>query len=82
MNLGIAESWTLRLADAEAHLERGLASAAGSRRPYVEVGCLGALGMVANMTRRLDLAERHAREAIAIAERVGWSTHPIVGVAD
>jgi LuxR family maltose regulon positive regulatory protein len=82
MNLGIAESWTLRLHDAEAHLEQALALGRRFERPYLEVGCLATLGTVANLTRRLDLAERHLREAIAIAERLGWSTLPIVGVAD
>jgi LuxR family maltose regulon positive regulatory protein len=50
-------------------------------RPYVEVGCLGGFGLIANMTQRLDLAEDLLRQAIAVADRVGWSTHPIVGVA-
>jgi hypothetical protein len=65
MNLGIAETWTLRLADAETHLEQGLALAGRVGRPYVEVGCLGALGTVANMTQRLDLAEeRRGRRSV------------------
>jgi LuxR family transcriptional regulator, maltose regulon positive regulatory protein len=78
MNLGIAETWILHLADSEAHLQEGLALAGRIGRPYVEVGCLGGLGMVANMTHRLDLAEERLRQAIAVAERVGWSTHVIV----
>ena len=82
MNLGIAESWTLRLHDAEVHLEQALAFGRRLERPYLEVGCLATLGAVANLTRRLDLAERHLREAIAVAERLGWSTLPIVGVAN
>ena len=79
MNLGIGETWALRLADAEQHLSMGLALAERIGRPFVEVGCLGALGMVANMTQRLDLAEEHLRGAIAIAERVGWATQNMVG---
>jgi len=81
MNLGIAESWTLRLANAEMHLDQGLALGRRIGRPFVEVGCLGALGGVANLTDRLDLAEDCLRQAIAVADRVGWSTHPIVAVA-
>lgn len=81
MNLGIAESWTWRLADAETHLEQGLALGRTMGRPYLEVGCLGTLGGVANLTHRLDLAEDRLRQAIAVAGRVGWSTHPLVGVA-
>jgi LuxR family maltose regulon positive regulatory protein len=45
------------------------------------MGCLGGLGVVAHMTQRLDLAEEHLRAAIAVGERVGWSTHPIIGAA-
>jgi LuxR family transcriptional regulator, maltose regulon positive regulatory protein len=78
MNLGIAESWTLRLADAETHLERGLALGREIGRPYVEVGCLGGLAVVANLTKRVELAESLLRRAVAVADRVGWSTPPIV----
>ena len=82
MNLGITESWTLRLADAEAHLEHGLALARRLERPYLELGCLSTLGTVGNLTRRLDAAEAHLREAIGIAERLGWSALPLVGVTN
>jgi LuxR family maltose regulon positive regulatory protein len=81
MNLGIAESWTGRLAEAETHLEQGLELGRRLGRPYLEMGCLGTLGGVANLTESLDLAEDRLRQAIAIADRVGWSTHPHVGVA-
>jgi LuxR family transcriptional regulator, maltose regulon positive regulatory protein len=81
MNLGIAENWTLRLADAEAHLEEALALGREIGRPYVEVGCLGGLGVIASMTQRLDVAEDRLRRAIAVAERVGWSSNPIVAAA-
>jgi LuxR family transcriptional regulator, maltose regulon positive regulatory protein len=79
MNLGIAESWTFRLSDSEKHLNSGLALGRQLGRPYVEVACLGALGVVANITGRLDAAEDLLRQSVAIADRVGWSTHPIVG---
>jgi LuxR family maltose regulon positive regulatory protein len=82
MNLGITESWTLRLAEAETHAERGLALARRLGRPYLELGCLTTLGTVGNLTRRLDAAEAHLREAIAIAERLGWSALPMVGVTN
>jgi LuxR family maltose regulon positive regulatory protein len=81
MNLGIVESWTWRLTEAEEHLERALALGRRSGRPFFEVGCLGPLGSVANLTQRLDVAEERLGQAIAVAERVGWSTHPFVGVA-
>jgi LuxR family maltose regulon positive regulatory protein len=78
VNLAVAETWTLRLAEAEAHFRRALVLAERAGRPYLEVGCLGGLGVVANLTHRLDVAEDLVRRAIAIAERVGWSTHPVV----
>ena len=81
LNLGIAESWTLQLADAETHLEHALALARRIERPYLELGCLATLGTVANLSQRLDLAEERLCEAIGIAERLGWSSLPIIGVA-
>jgi LuxR family maltose regulon positive regulatory protein len=80
-NLGIVKTWTFRLAEAEQHLEQGLELGRTIGRPYVEVGCLSALGVVANLTMRPNLAEKRLREAIAIAHRVGWSKHPMIGVA-
>jgi LuxR family transcriptional regulator, maltose regulon positive regulatory protein len=74
MNLGIAETWTLRLEDGEAHLQQGLELARKVGRPYVEVGCLVGLGVVANLSHRLDRAEELMHEAIALAERHGWAT--------
>ena len=81
MNLGIAETWTLRFDDAQAHLGEALALGRKLGRPYIEIGCLGALGVAANVTGRPDVAEGLLRQAIAISERVGWSTNPIVGTA-
>jgi LuxR family maltose regulon positive regulatory protein len=79
MNLGVAETWTLRLEEAERHLQLGLELARQAGRPFVQVGCLGALGTVANLSHRLSRADELLREAIALAERHGWATHPIVG---
>jgi LuxR family maltose regulon positive regulatory protein len=81
MNLGIVEAWTLRLAEAEAHLTQGLALARETTRPFLEVGCIGALGVVANLSSRLDEAEDLLRRAIALADQAGWSTHPVVGAS-
>ena len=81
MNLGVSECWTLRLPEAEAHLTDALDLAGRIGRPYVEVGCLSALGMVANVSGRPDVAEERLAQAIGIAERVGWTTHDIIGPA-
>jgi LuxR family transcriptional regulator, maltose regulon positive regulatory protein len=80
MNLGIAESWILRLDDAETHLRRALAVGRRASRVYVEVACLGALGNIANIGGRLGLAEERLREAVTGAERAGWSEHPVAAV--
>ena len=80
-NLGVAKAWTLRFEGAEDDLERGLALGRTIGRPYVEIGCLTALGNVATLTERLGLGERLLRDAIAVAERVGWTTHPLAGIA-
>ena len=81
MNLGIAESWTLRLDDAESHLQQSLELARKVGRPYVEAGCLTALGVVAHLTHRLDDADALSRAAIALAERHGWATQPSFATA-
>jgi LuxR family maltose regulon positive regulatory protein len=80
MNLGVVEAWWLRLPDAERHLQAGAALARQIGRPYLEVGCLAQLGF-ATKGRSFATAERHCREAIALAERHGWGTEPIVAPA-
>ena len=79
LNLGIAKAWTFRFEGAERDLERGLALGRTIGRPYVEIGCLAALGHVAILTERVELGEQRMRDAITIAERVGWTTHQLVG---
>jgi LuxR family maltose regulon positive regulatory protein len=80
MNLGIVEAWWLRLADAERHLQEGATLARQIGRPYLEVGCLAELGY-ASKGRSFATAVRRCREAIALAERHGWGTEPIVAPA-
>lgn len=81
LNLGIAKAWTFRFEAAERDLQRGLALGRTIGRPYVEIGCLTALGNVATLTERIELGEQRLRDAIAVAERVGWTTHPLIGAA-
>ena len=80
MNLGIVEAWWLRLPDAERHLQEGAALARQIGRPYLEVGCLAELGY-ASKGRSSATAVRRSREAVALAERHGWGTEPIVAPA-
>jgi len=79
-NLGVGMSWTLRLADAEEHLKRGLQLGRRIGSPYVEILCLNGVGLAAYLTQRLSLAEELFRHGISIAERVGWTRHPNAGV--
>jgi LuxR family transcriptional regulator, maltose regulon positive regulatory protein len=81
LNLGIVETWTLRLADAAAHVQEALALGRRSGRPYVEIGCLTALGIAANMSNRLGDADELLRQALAITDRIGWSGHPTAATA-
>jgi LuxR family transcriptional regulator, maltose regulon positive regulatory protein len=80
MNLGIVEAWWLRLPDAERHLREGTALARRIGRPYLEVGCLAELGY-ASKDRSFATAVRRCRAAIALAERHGWDTAPVVAPA-
>jgi LuxR family transcriptional regulator, maltose regulon positive regulatory protein len=79
MNLGIVEVWSHRFEDARVHLERGVQLARRAGRPYVEVGCLAHLGVVAAL-HSFALAREHCLEALAIAEAHGWATEPIACV--
>jgi len=80
MNLGTIEAWSLGLPDAERHLREGAALAREIGRPYLEVSCLAQLGF-ASKIRPFATARRRCLEAIALAERHGWGTEPIVAPA-
>jgi LuxR family maltose regulon positive regulatory protein len=88
MNLGTAEAWSLGLPDAERHLQEGAVLAQGIGRPYLEVGCLAQLAF-AYIFHSADLpkidafatTQRRCREAIALAERYGWGTEPVIAPA-
>src|SRR5207247_8083517 len=81
MNLGIAELWSSRSEEAEAHLEQGLELARRIRAPYVEVACLAHLSMVSAILHSFALGRQRAVEAIAIAEAHGWASAATFGVA-
>jgi LuxR family maltose regulon positive regulatory protein len=88
MNLGTAEAWTLGLPDAERHLQEGAVLARQIGRPYLEIGCLAQLAFAyifhgAAMPKGDSFAttQRRCREAIALAERHGWGTEPVIAPA-
>ncbi len=88
MNLGTVEAWSLGLPDAERHLREGAALAREIGRPYLEVGCLAQLGFAyifhaaaKPKSQAFATTQRRCREAIALAERYGWGTEPVVAPA-
>jgi LuxR family maltose regulon positive regulatory protein len=84
MNLGTAEAWTLGrpdAPDAERHLREGADLARKIGRPYVEVGCRAQLGFASLVLRSFATTQRRCREAIALAERYGWGTEPVIAPA-
>jgi LuxR family transcriptional regulator, maltose regulon positive regulatory protein len=80
MNLGTVEAWSLGVEDAERHLQEGADLAREIGRPYLEVSCLAQLGF-ASKIHPFATARRRCQEAIALAERHGWGTEPIVAPA-
>jgi LuxR family maltose regulon positive regulatory protein len=80
LNLGIAELWTGALEAATGHLGEGLAAA---RRAGLDCLIVGFLGQLAALTAGSRLGEgvRLAQEALALAERRGWSQQPNVACA-
>jgi LuxR family transcriptional regulator, maltose regulon positive regulatory protein len=88
MNLGTVEAWSLGIPDAERHLREGAVLAREIGRPYLEVGCLAQLayayifhGAGLPEADAFATTQRRCREAIALAERYGWGTEPVVAPA-
>jgi LuxR family transcriptional regulator, maltose regulon positive regulatory protein len=81
MNLGTAEAWALGRPDAERHLQEGAVLAREIGRPYLEVGCLARLGFASLGRHSFATIRQRCREAIALAERHGWGTEPVIAPA-
>jgi LuxR family maltose regulon positive regulatory protein len=80
LNLGIVETWSGRLADAERHLSEGAVLAQTIGRPYLEVACRSHLGFPSKLVSVATARER-GREAVALAERYGLNDRPILAPA-
>jgi LuxR family maltose regulon positive regulatory protein len=80
LNLGVAEVWTGALEAATGHLREGLVAARRAGRDALVVGFLGQLAAV-TAGSRLGEGVRLAREALALAERRGWSQNPSAACA-
>jgi len=80
LNLGIVETWSGRLADAQRHLSEGAALAQTIGRPYLEVACRAHQGFPSKLVSVAEAYER-GREAVALAERYGLEDRPILAPA-
>ena len=80
LNLGIVETWSGRLADAERHLSEGAALAQTIGRPYLEVACRAHQGFPSKLVSVATARER-SRQAVALAERYGLEDRPILAPA-
>ena len=76
-NLGIAELWSSRSDEGRGHLEQALALSRRSGRPWLEIACLGHLGIAGPLTGMpLSDGLRYSEEAVRIAESHGWEEDP------
>jgi LuxR family transcriptional regulator, maltose regulon positive regulatory protein len=80
LNLGIVETWSGRLADADRHLSEGADLARTIGRPYLEVGCR-AHQVFPSKTVSVAAARERGSQAVALAELYGLEDHPILAPA-
>jgi LuxR family transcriptional regulator, maltose regulon positive regulatory protein len=80
VSLGIAELWSLRVREAEAHLEQGVALAHRIGRPLLEANGLAHWAVITSFRSSALAAERGSR-AIGLARRHGASGGPLVAIA-
>jgi LuxR family maltose regulon positive regulatory protein len=80
LNLGIVETWSGRLGDAERHLSEGAALAQMIGRPYLEVACRAHQGFPSKLVSVATARER-GRRAVALAEQQGLEDRPILAPA-
>ncbi len=91
ISLGGIEVLTIRSESAYGHLEQGIALARRVGRPFLEFTGLADLavadeiarpsGGTAEIERPLARRAEHARQAIELAQRHGWTDEPAFGVA-
>jgi LuxR family maltose regulon positive regulatory protein len=80
MNLGVVETWSGQFADAARHMTEGATLAQTIGRPYIEVACR-AYQAFPSTNVSLALARERGLDALALAERYGWSDRPVVAPA-
>jgi LuxR family maltose regulon positive regulatory protein len=80
LNAGVTQAWSMRLADSGNYLREGAALARDLCRPYLEVACLAHLGFTAISTS-FEQALRLCDEAVALADRHGWTEEAVIAPA-
>jgi LuxR family transcriptional regulator, maltose regulon positive regulatory protein len=80
LNLGIVETWSGRLLDAERHLNEGAALAQRIGRPYLEVACRAHQGFPSALIS-VTAARERGEQAVALAEQYGLANRPILAPA-
>jgi LuxR family transcriptional regulator, maltose regulon positive regulatory protein len=80
ISVGIAETWSVRIADADEHLGQGIALARRTGRPYLEILGLAHWAIVAQ-NQSLPSSVDRGRRAIELARRHGWADEPIAAAA-
>jgi LuxR family maltose regulon positive regulatory protein len=80
ISLGSTELFGTASQDAERYLDRGIALARHGGRPYLEFTGLAYQALYEAYHRFARAAER-GRQAVALAERHGWTGDPAVGIA-
>ncbi len=79
-DLGVAEFWTGQVEGAERHLEQGVTLARRVNRPYFEITALAQWALIGNL-RSSALARERSMQAVALAERNGWTDEPALALA-
>ena len=78
-NLGIAELWSSRPDDARRDLEQALGLARQAGRPWLEIACLGHLGIACPWTGLpVSAGLQRSADAVRIAEEHGWDEDPVI----
>jgi LuxR family transcriptional regulator, maltose regulon positive regulatory protein len=83
-NLGVAELWAGRFVEARRHLVQALALARHAGRAWLELPCLGHLGIAGPWTGLpLSAGLERGEEAVRIADTHGWGEDPalVTGLA-